>query len=203
MTALSRIVMVRHGETEGKSSVRLHGSSDVPLSDEGRAQLRGSARRLRGETFDLVVASNLRRSWEGAAIVSGNAPVRMDPNFREIDFGRWEGLTTEEIEASDPVLYEDWREGREGFDFPGGELRADFRVRVEKGIASLKRSGASSVLLVCHKGVIRALGETLTGQPLANPVELAGIASVSRGADGQWYEGRKGSDPARLDAQAW
>jgi broad specificity phosphatase PhoE len=196
MSVLSRIVMVRHGETEGQSSVRFHGSGDVPLCDEGRAQLRDSSRRLRGEAFDLVVASNLRRSWEAAAIVSGNAPVRMDPNFREIDFGRWEGLTVEEIEATDPVLYEDWLEGRESFDFPSGEPRADFRARVSQGIESLRASGASSVLLVCHKGVIRALGESLTGQPLTSLIELGGISSVSRGADGQWYEGRRGSDPS-------
>ena len=202
MSALSRIVMVRHGETEGQSSLRFHGKSDIPLSDEGRAQLRASARRLRGETFDLVVASNLRRSWEGAAIVSGNAPVRMEPNFREIDFGRWEGLTAAEIEASDPVLYEDWGQGREGFDFPGGEPRADFRARVEKGIESLLDSGACGVLLVCHKGVIRAIGETLTGRPLESAVELGEIASVSRGANGRWYEGRRGSDPASLAVEA-
>jgi broad specificity phosphatase PhoE len=192
MSALSRIAMVRHGETEGQSSIRFHGSSDVPLSDEGRAQLRQSARRLRREAFDLVVASNLRRSWEGASIVSGNAPVKLDPNFREIDFGRWEGLTAQEIEATDPVLYADWREGREGFDFPSGEPRADFRSRVETGIESLQASGAASVLLVCHKGVIRAIGEILTGQPLEYAVELAGIVSISRGADGQWHERREG-----------
>jgi len=192
--------MVRHGETEGQSSVRFHGSSDVPLSDEGRAQLRQSARRLRGEAFDLVVASNLRRSWEGAAIVSGNALVRMEPDFREIDFGRWEGLTAEEIQASDPVLYEDWQSGREGFDYPGGEARAAFRARVTHGVEFLKASGASSVLLVCHKGVIRTLSEELTGQPLTADLELAGITSVSCGADGQWYEGRRGSDPEGLGA---
>ena len=106
----------------------------------------GEKKSVEGQ-FDLVVASNLRRSWEGAAIVSGNAPVRMEPNFREIDFGRWEGLTAAEIEASDPVLYEDWGQGREGFDFPGGDPRADFRARVEKGIESLLDSGACGVLL--------------------------------------------------------
>ena len=88
----------------------------------------------------------------------------MDPNFREIDFGRWEGLTAEEIQASDPVLYEDWQSGRKGFDYPGGEPRAAFRARVTHGVESLKESGACSVLLVCHKGVIRMLGEALTGR---------------------------------------
>ncbi len=197
MSVLSRIVMVRHGETEGRSSARFHGCGDVPLSDEGRAQLRQSARGLTGEAFDLVVASNLRRSWEGAAIVSGNAPVKMDPDFREIDFGRWEGLTAEEIQASDPVLYDDWQSGREGFDFPSGEPRVEFRARVARGVESLKASGASSVLVCGHKGVIRAILEALTGEPHKGNLELGEITVVSRHVDGKWGEGRKSSDPVR------
>jgi len=195
MSALRRIVMVRHGETAGESSVRFHGSADVPLSDEGRAQLRASGRRLRGEVFELVVASNLSRSWEGAAIVAGNAPVRLEPDFREVDFGRWEGLTAEEIRASDPVAYEDWQSGREGFEFPGGEPRSDFRARVARGLQRLRESGVESVLLVGHKGVIRTIVETLTGGGLAAPLELGGVTSVRCGADGRWHVGRRGSDP--------
>ena len=87
MSSLRRIVMVRHGETEGQSSVRFHGSADVRLNDEGRAQLREAARKMRTEVFDLVAASPLRRSWEGAVIVSGGAPVRLYPEFREVHFG--------------------------------------------------------------------------------------------------------------------
>jgi broad specificity phosphatase PhoE len=198
MSTLRRIVMIRHGETEGNSSVRYHGSADVALNDHGRSQLRASARRLAGEAFDLVVASNLRRSWEGAAIVSGGASVRLEPDFREIHFGRWEGLTAEEIEASDPVLCQDWRSGAEGFEFPSGESRADFRARVARGIDALLESGATSVLLVCHKGVIRAIGEQLTGAPLADGPELGGVVSVGRGSDGKWFEGRRGSNPPAL-----
>ena len=201
MSLLRRIVMVRHGETEGRSSVRFHGSADVPLCDEGREQLRRSARALGTEIFDLVVASPLQRSWEGAAIVSGGAPIRLESDFREIDFGRWEGLTAEEIEASDPTLYRDWQSGVANFDCPGGEPRAEFHARVIRGLESLLASGAVSVLLVSHKGVIRTIGEQLVGQSLSDGPELGGVVSLSRGADDTWFEGRRGSNPPGLDAE--
>ncbi len=108
MSQLRRLVLIRHGETVGDSSVRFHGSNDVELSAEGRALMREVARGLRGEVFDLVLASHLRRSWEAASIVVGGAPVRLAHAFREIDFGRWEGVTKPELEASDPLLYKDW-----------------------------------------------------------------------------------------------
>lgn len=199
MSHLRRIVMVRHGETEGNSSVRYHGSGDVPLSDEGRQQLRAAAQRLRGEAFDLVLASPLRRSWEGARLVAGATPVRLEPDFREVDFGRWEGMTAEEIQASDPVLYQEWQEGVQGFAYPGGESRAAFVERVRNGLEKLAHSGAANVLFIGHKGVIRTIGQELLGAPFAGDLELGGVTSVSRAADGSWFEGRHGSDPPGID----
>ena len=201
MSSLRRIVMVRHGETEGQSSVRFHGSADVRLNDEGRAQLREAARKMRTEVFDLVAASPL------AALLGGRgdrfrrgAQVRLYPEFREVHFGHWEGMTAEEIEASNPVLYRDWQAGAAGFEYPGGECREAFRSRVARGLEALLASGATSVLLVGHKGVIRTIGERLLEAPLSEGPELGGIVSVSFGADGQWYEGRHGSNPPGLDS---
>src|SRR5690606_26370675 len=134
--------LVRHGDTEGDSRHRLHGSADVPLSDAGRAQMREVALGLSREVFDLVVASPLRRSWEAARIVSGGAPVRLEDGFREIHFGRWEGRSPEEIQASDPVGYQDWQARAPGFEFPGGEAREAFRARVLAGLAAVEASGA-------------------------------------------------------------
>jgi broad specificity phosphatase PhoE len=199
MSSLRRIVMVRHGETEGQSSVRFHGSADVPLNDEGRAQLRETARRMKNEVFDLVAASPLRRSWEGARIVSGGAPVRLYSEFREVHFGHWEGMTAEEIEASNPALYRDWQAGAANFEYPGGELREAFRSRVARGLEALLAAGATSVLLVSHKGVIRTIGERLLDARLSEGPELGCVVSVSRGADGQWHEGRRGSNPPGLE----
>src|SRR5258705_7388960 len=92
--------------------------------------MRAAGRGLRQEVFNLVVASPLRRSWEGARIVAGAAPVRLEEGLREIDFGRWEGPTSDEIEARDPVLYPEWRERARRLEFPGGGPRAQVHGRV-------------------------------------------------------------------------
>jgi probable phosphoglycerate mutase len=190
--------MLRHGETVGNSSVRFHGAGDVPLSDEGRSQVRAAARGLRQEVFDLVAASPLRRSWEAALLVAGGAPVRIEEGFREIHFGRWEGLTAAEIERRDPVHYREWRERAPGFEFPGGEIRAEFRARVGAAFDQIAASGAKGALLVCHKGVIRAIAERLLGQPLPDDEpQLAGAVGLSRGASDAWVLGRRGSEPTR------
>ena len=196
MSKLRRLVLMRHGETTGQSSIRFHGSTDVALSDEGRAQMRTAARGLAQECFDLVVASALRRSWQAAAIVAAGAPVRLEHGFNEIDFGRWEGLTKEEIEVSDPVPYADWQAKLEDFEFPGGETRADFRTRVEQGLERLRASGATSVLVVVHKGTVRSIAESLLGKPLEDgEPPLAGTLGLSRAPEGSWLLGRRGSDP--------
>jgi broad specificity phosphatase PhoE len=200
MSKLRRIVLLRHGETVGNSKERFHGSRDVALSDGGRAQMREASRGFAREVFDVVVASPLQRSWEAARIVTGGAPVRLEPGFREIHFGRWEGLTAEEIEASDPVLYRDWRSRAPGFEFPSGEPRAAFRKRVLEGLSRLEQAGAANALVVVHKGVIRTIAEHLLGSPLEDGVPALGVSvSLSRGPDG-WFRGRRGSDPAGLAA---
>jgi len=199
MSGLRRIVLIRHGETVGNSAERLHGSADLALSAEGVEQMRRAAAALRTEVFELVVASTLRRSWEAAQIVAGGAPVRLEHDFREIHFGRWEGLTKSEIEASDPIAYKDWQSKKAGFEFPGGETRAQFRARVASGLERLQASGADAVLAVVHRGVIRTLGEQLLGSPLADATPSLGeVVSLSRTPGGGWFCGRHGSNPEGL-----
>lgn len=201
MPVLRRVVLLRHGDTQGDSANRFHGSNDVALSEEGRRQVREAAHGLRGEVFDLVVASPLRRSWQSAAMLVGSAPVRLEAGFREIHFGRWEGLSLEEIQARDPILCEDWQAGREGFEYPSGELRADFRARVLAAFASIEACGAANLLCVLHKGVIRVIAEHLSGE--TQPRDQPGLAcslSFTRSASGAWRAGRRSSDPEALVA---
>jgi broad specificity phosphatase PhoE len=165
-TPLRELILLRHGETEGQSSIRYHGSGDVPLSDAGREQMRAARRRLPRRDFDAVVSSPLSRAYEGARIAAPGAEILVEERFREIDFGRWEGLTREEIRALDPDLYEQWMAHPETFGFPEGEDRAAFASRVEAGLERLLGLPARSALVVVHKGVIRTILDRLCGLPL-------------------------------------
>lgn len=186
--SLSRIVLVRHGETVGESSIRFHGATDVALSSEGREQAQAARVLIPGEGFGLVASSTLSRAWQTAQIVAPRRPVRLLAEFSEIDFGRWEGLTREEIAERDPILYEDWQTKRPGFEFPEGERRGDFRERVLRGLERVQQSGSQSAIIVAHKGVVRTIAESLSGDSLdAEEPPLGGVLQVMVHADGQWH----------------
>jgi broad specificity phosphatase PhoE len=137
----TRLVLVRHGETTGKSSIRYFGRTDVELSELGRAQMRAAASWLASRTgitsFAPVFASPLKRACEGARIIAGNlsAPITID-EFVEVDFGLFEGLTADEIRDRHPVEFARWNDNRlaDGYAYPGGESRAAFTARVERGV---------------------------------------------------------------------
>ncbi len=198
---LTRLILVRHGETEGQSSIRYYGATDVPLSELGRAQAREARNRIPGETFDSVWASSLSRAWESAQIIAPHHGIRIESTFREIHFGRWEGLTREEIERTDPVLYAEWQARKPGFEFPEGETRTNFRRRIERGLSHLRASETRSALVVAHKGVVRTLLELVTNQTLeAEMPALGGVIHASRDAAGDWSTGRAGSDTSCSEA---
>ncbi len=137
----TRLVLVRHGETVGKSSIRYFGRTDVEQSELGRAQMRAAASWLAARTgitsFAPVFASPLKRASEGARIIGGamSALVTID-EFVEVDFGLFEGLTADEIRERHPIEFARWNDNRlaDGYVYPGGESRAAFTARVERGV---------------------------------------------------------------------
>ena len=182
-----RLVLVRHGETVGESSIRYNGITDVVLSSEGRRQAEAARLALAGETFDCVVASPLSRAWQTATGLSPNQAIELEEDFREVNFGEWEGLTREEIIARDPELHAEWERERPNFVYPGGDARADFRMRVERGLERLLDTNPPSALVVAHKGVIRVLAAALTGEELPpSEPHLGTVIRLSNAAGGAW-----------------
>src|SRR5262245_11465031 len=158
---MRRLVLVRHGETEGRSSVRFLGRTDTPLAEEGRDQLRRVRDELAPVSFDSAFTSPLARARESARILlerRGLSPQVVE-GFREIDFGRLEGLTEPEIEAREPEFFRVWRVERSARGYPGGEGFEDFRRRVVEAFDGLEAAGSirGSVLVVAHRGSLRAI----------------------------------------------
>jgi len=166
---MTELVLLRHGETMGQSSIRLYGSTDIPLSPIGEAQLERAAAALSPHGFARVLTSPLQRARRSAEIVLAAqrepATLEVVPDFREIDFGAWEGWTYAEAEVRDPDGYRRWHSEGTAFTYPGGESRSAFHARVHAAAhAHLGRPGAGPILGVLHKGVIKAVLAALTGQ---------------------------------------
>jgi len=204
MSQLRRLVLVRHGEPEGAAGERLVGSGDPALSAAGREEMHRARAQLQGQVVDLVVTSPLRRAFQSAAVLTGGASVRLEPDFREIHFGRWEGRERAQIEAADPVLYKQWRELAPDFEFPGGEPRAAFKARVQRGLDRVLHTHAAiGGLVVIHKGVIRAIVESLTGEMPERDRPLFGEAVIlARNDDGTWKRGGHSSNPPGIETAA-
>ena len=185
---MCELVLVRHGETVGQSSVRLYGATDVALSDLGRRQMARVRDALASERFDAVIASPLCRSRESAEIVSGRAPVVV-PGFREVSFGRWEGWTLAEVAQRDPDGDKERALGRDDYRYPDGESRLELRQRIARAAVEHLDPPPRSALAVLHKGVIKTLIATLTGLPYAEardlPCELGSIQRL-RHEGGTW-----------------
>lgn len=203
MSTVRRLILVRHGETVGESSTRYHGSSDLELSPAGVAAMHAARRALQIEEDGFLIASSpLKRAWKGAWILGDGAPVRLVDGFREIHFGRWEGLTREEIEAADPVSYKDWQAGAPGFEYPGGEPRAAFRARVLAALAQLLGAPEHTAVVVAHKGVIRLITEALAGESLErDEPALGGVVQLVAQPGGSWRRGLRSSDPPGVESE--
>ena len=108
----TRIYLVRHGATQLTAEDRFAGSWNVTLSAEGQRQVASLAERLKKDKLDAIYTSPLARTVETARILAaphGLEPMP-EPCLREIDYGRWEGLTRSEVERDFQAEYAIWQE---------------------------------------------------------------------------------------------
>ena len=155
---VQRLILIRHGDLGDRFRGRYSGRTDAPLSAEGRRQaaaLSGPVPRLSGAHF---LASPLRRTRETAEIALGASGVfEIDDNLREIDFGRWEGMSFAEIAATDPAAVDRWAALDDAFVYPEGEGIKAFRERIRAVAARCVADPAGTIVLFTHGGVIRFL----------------------------------------------
>lgn len=150
--APTRVLVLRHGQSEWNASGRWQGHADPPLDRAGELQAVAASELL--GTFDAVWASDLQRASRTAMIIAellGIGPVQIDPRLRETNVGPWEGLTSQEVERGWPG-YLAKRKRPVGFE--------PYEAAAARLLAALRDMAApypgGEVLAVSHGGVIRA-----------------------------------------------
>ena len=155
-----RLLTVRHGETDSARERRFAGSRDVALNPRGRRQCEAVARALAGAHAAVVYASPLGRARESAELIAAPSglPVRVEPAFREMAFGEWEGLTRAEVAERYPRELAGWAEAPHLIQPPGGERLDEVAARVSAGLSALADAqGGQTVVLVSHAIVVRLI----------------------------------------------
>jgi probable phosphoglycerate mutase len=146
----TRLVLVRHGETEWSKAGRHTGRTDIPLTDVGRDQARRLGAPLAGRTFSRVLSSPLSRAVETARLAGFGDRIELDDDLREWDYGAYEGRTRPDI-ARDVPGFTVWTHP-----ILGGETLMDLGRRADRVIAALLPVGGD-VLLFSHGHFLRVL----------------------------------------------
>jgi probable phosphoglycerate mutase len=168
----TRIIAIRHGETDWNVDTRLQGHLDIALNEVGVWQAQRAAQALVGEPIEAIYASDLRRAWQTAQAIAevANCPLTPHTGLRERGFGEFEGLTYAEIETTWPDLSLQWRKRVPDWAPPGGESLLAMRERVLRTTTSLAaRHLGGQIALVAHGGVMDMLYRLATGQDVQAP----------------------------------
>jgi probable phosphoglycerate mutase len=162
-TVTTRVVLIRHGETDWNRDRRIQGQTDTPLSSLGRQQALAIGQRLKRERFTAIYASDLQRAWDTAQAIGqatlaerSDAPQPVaDRRLREMDFGEWEGKTSAEIAASHPEAHARSKHRDADFRIPGGESFRDLYERTVAAVTSLVDAHPGGALcVVAHGGIL-------------------------------------------------
>ncbi|MFE2974734.1 histidine phosphatase family protein [Streptomyces sp. NPDC059258] len=165
----SRLLLVRHGETEWHAENRYAGVTDVALTPRGMAQGADLGAWAARSDVDAVACSPLSRARltaSPAAVALGLA-VEVQEGLREVDFGWGEGRTVQEMADEDPEAVRRFREDADSGAFPGAEPVARAAARSTEALRDLAhRHQGGSVLVVAHNTLLRIALCELLGLPL-------------------------------------
>ena len=173
------LVLVRHGVTDHTRERRFSGglqSTNPGLSDEGRDQIRTTADWLAplGERVDAVVASPVRRARESGEILAERlgVPLEEEPGFAEMEFGTWDGLTFDEVAATERAALEKWLgslDERPG----GGESLVMVQERVLAALERLlARHAGRTVVVASHVTPIKVVVAEALQAPLTSQFRM-------------------------------
>lgn len=193
MTSLTRICLVRHGETEWNVARRLQGQIDIKLNAVGLRQAEATADWLVQEPISAVYSSDLKRARTTAEHIARrlHLPLVLAPEVRERRYGVFEGLTYDEARALHPEAYARFEARDPDYAFAdGGESLTTFGARVSARLQEIVgRHPGEMVVIVTHGGVLDAVNRFVRQLPLDAPRDFlipnAALNWINH-LDGEW-----------------
>jgi broad specificity phosphatase PhoE len=156
-----QVYLMRHGETAWSVSGQHTGTTDIPLTENGRRVAKLLQPVLTKETFALVLTSPLQRARETCELAGLGGCAEIDRDLMEWNYGEYEGLTPQQIRAKNPG----WMIFTDGC--PGGESPEQVGARIDRVIAKV-RAVEGHVALFAHGHVLRAMAARWLGLPAAD-----------------------------------
>jgi len=168
-----QVVLVRHGQTEWSLSGQHTGTTDMPLTDEGRRHAEALGGRLAAWSFARVLTSPLARAFDTCRLAGVGDHAEVIGDLTEWDYGAYEGRRTVDIREERPGWCI-WKDG-----VPGGETVEEVGARADR-VIDVARSAGGDVALFAHGHVLRVIGARWIGLPPDHGALLAlSTASIS------------------------
>jgi len=184
---MTRVLLIRHGETDSLGQFLAGRTSGIHLNEDGRRHVNKLRESLRGyEELAAVVSSPMERTTETAEILAyaRGLDIEIDSRFNEFDFGEWTGKTFAEL--SRHALWGEYNRYRSIHRAPGGESLIEVQGRAWKGVQAMSNGFPdATVVIVSHADVIRSVLMLALGMPLDNLLRLdippASVSEISVG----------------------
>lgn len=158
---MTRLIFIRHGQSEANLQNRFAGQTNVPLTDLGNAQAKSAAEYItKREKIDKIYSSDLQRAHNTALPVSEltGIPINDATELREICAGIWEGRLANEIEVEYAEEFRAWRKDYANARLPGGESVQEVYCRVVPFVKKIaKENDGLTLLFASHASPIRAV----------------------------------------------
>ncbi|MGB9867891.1 MAG: histidine phosphatase family protein [Bacillota bacterium] len=172
---MSRLIMLRHGETQWNRDGLFRGRKEVDLSPVGQLQAEAAARAIWPELVSgfapvRLVSSPLRRALSTSEAIGklSGLEVEVSQELQDVDYGQFEGLTVEEASKAYPEVYLAWQHHPELVSFPGGESLSSAFERAQAFVNRvLSDRGPSCTIAVSHRVPIKLMIMSVLGLPLS------------------------------------
>jgi len=160
VVSMTRIILVRHGQTEWNRVERFRGRADVPLNKTGLVQADVTGRRIAAEWRPAAIYSSpLSRAVKTAEIIAQyfELPVNVHSDLIDVDYGQWQGLTPDEVRERWPEMIDDWYNKPAAARIPGGETLEELRSRALTVIDALATRHKDQTIVVVGHTVINRI----------------------------------------------